>query len=163
MFKIGEFPRNDAFRFRKVTLEQLRRVNFICSNDYWWSVQVILSKLPYSITSYRPLLQRQQHYLGIRLWVNTAFFTYVIEFRGKRVGSIRMAFVRAVKRSGIGKDFRIHDLRHIYATYMLNNWKASSARISENNTKVVLYRWKNYIVLITIILTSTWGFLWKKL
>ena len=34
---------------------------------------------------------------------------YVIEFRGKRVGSIRMAFVRAVKRSGIGKDFRIHD------------------------------------------------------
>ena len=46
---------------------------------------------------------------------------YVIEFRGKRVGSIRMAFVRAVKRSGIGKDFRIHDLRHIYATYMLNN------------------------------------------
>ncbi len=46
---------------------------------------------------------------------------YVIEFRGKRVGSIRNAFQRAVERSGIGKDFRPHDLRHAYATYMLNN------------------------------------------
>ncbi len=71
--------------------------------------------------TYREVPVKPDFLEKLRKMKDDAKSEYVIEFRGKRVRSIRMAFVRAVKRSGIGKDFRIHDLRHIYATYMLNN------------------------------------------
>ena len=48
-----------------------------------------------------------------------ALSNYVIEYAGKRVGSIRTGFSGAVKRSGIG-HVRIHDVRHTAAVTMLS-------------------------------------------
>ena len=52
---------------------------------------------------------------------------HVIEFRGKPVHCIEIAFRKAVERSGIGKSFTLHDLRHMYATYLLGNGADLSA------------------------------------
>ncbi|MBO4334473.1 MAG: tyrosine-type recombinase/integrase, partial [Desulfovibrio sp.] len=52
---------------------------------------------------------------------------YVVEYRGQPVQSIQVAFRKAVERSGIGKSFRLHDLRHMYATYLLGNGADLSA------------------------------------
>ena len=52
---------------------------------------------------------------------------YVVEYRGQPVQCIQIAFRKAVERSGIGKSFRLHDLRHMYATYLLGNGADLSA------------------------------------
>ena len=52
---------------------------------------------------------------------------HVIEFMGKPVRCIQIAFRKAVERSGIGKSFKLHDLRHMYATYLLGNGADVSA------------------------------------
>lgn len=77
--------------------------------------------------TYREVPVKSEFLEKLRKMREYATTEYVIEYRGKRVWSIRNAFQRAVERSGIGKDFRPHDLRHAYATSMLNNGANLSA------------------------------------
>lgn len=45
---------------------------------------------------------------------------YVIEYRGRQVKRLSQCLGTALKKAGISKEFRLYDLRHMYATYMLN-------------------------------------------
>jgi integrase len=45
---------------------------------------------------------------------------YVIEYKGKPIRKIRSAFGTARKNSGITYDVRMYDIRHLFATIMLN-------------------------------------------
>ncbi|NDY55608.1 tyrosine-type recombinase/integrase [Desulfovibrio sulfodismutans] len=46
---------------------------------------------------------------------------YVIEYKGKPVKSLRRSFASAVKKAGITYPVRLYDLRHLYATTLLNS------------------------------------------
>lgn len=46
---------------------------------------------------------------------------YVIEYNGKQVLRVSTSLKNALKKAGIDKSFRLYDLRHMYATYMLNS------------------------------------------
>ncbi|MCX5777464.1 MAG: site-specific integrase, partial [Candidatus Firestonebacteria bacterium] len=45
---------------------------------------------------------------------------YVFKFRGKPLKDIRTAFEEALRRAGI-KDFVFHDLRHTFASHLVQN------------------------------------------
>lgn len=46
---------------------------------------------------------------------------YVIEYNGKQVLRVSTSLKSALEKAGIDKSFRLYDLRHMYATYMLNS------------------------------------------
>ena len=56
---------------------------------------------------------------------------YVIEYHGKPVKCLKHSLESAVKAAGVTCDFRLYDLRHIYATKMLNKG-ADLAAVSSN-------------------------------
>jgi integrase len=45
---------------------------------------------------------------------------YVVEYNGKRVLRVTTSLNNALEKAKIDKSFRMTDLRHMYATYMLN-------------------------------------------
>ncbi len=48
-------------------------------------------------------------------------FSYIIEYRGKPVKTIRKSFNTACDLAGIKVPVRMYDLRHLFATTMLSN------------------------------------------
>lgn len=56
---------------------------------------------------------------------------YVIEYKGKQVLRVSTALKNAKEKAGITKSFRLYDLRHMYATKMMNKG-ADLAAVSVN-------------------------------
>lgn len=46
---------------------------------------------------------------------------FVVEYNGRQVLRVSHSLAHALEKAGINKSFRLYDLRHMYATYMLNN------------------------------------------
>jgi len=46
---------------------------------------------------------------------------YIIEYRGRPIGSIKTSFKTALKRANIKKKVRLYDIRHMYGTYIAKN------------------------------------------
>lgn len=55
---------------------------------------------------------------------------YVVSYRGQKVGSLRKAFNAACERAGITYPVRMYDIRHLFATTLLNN-NADLAAVSK--------------------------------
>jgi integrase len=45
---------------------------------------------------------------------------YIVEYNGKKIGSMKMSFKRACKRAGINYRVRMYDIRHLFATTLLS-------------------------------------------
>lgn len=46
---------------------------------------------------------------------------YVFTFNGQKIGDIKTAFRRALRRSGLKKGYRFHDIRRTFATMLYNH------------------------------------------
>jgi len=65
---------------------------------------------------YIPLSEKLEEYLKTKKLESE----FIIHYRGKKIKSVKRAFLNLVKKSGI-KDFKFHDLRHTAATYLYLN------------------------------------------
>ena len=54
-------------------------------------------------------------------WRETDDCKYIVNYRGKKIGSIKKAFSGAKKRAGITRRLRPYDLRHAFASMVLKN------------------------------------------
>ena len=64
---------------------------------------------------------------------------YLIEFKGKPVGSMKTTWKKTLKRAGIVRRLRLYDLRHLYATSLLRagaDLKAVSELMGHSSTRV---------------------------
>lgn len=73
---------------------------------------------------------------------------YIVSYRGKKVGSLRKAFNTACERAGITYPVRMYDIRHLFATTLLNNnadLAAVSKLMGHANTKMTADTYYHYM------------------
>ncbi len=90
------------------------------------TVKIYASKTnTYRIVPVKPLFLEK-----LKLMKTQAKSEYLIEFRGKKVTTIRKSFKTACELAGIEYPIRMYDLRHLFATTMLTN-NADLAAVSK--------------------------------
>ena len=64
---------------------------------------------------------------------------YLIEFKGKPIGSCKTTFMKTAKKAGITYPIRLYDIRHLFASTILANGgdlKAVSKLLGHSTTKM---------------------------